>query len=61
MVDNTPKLNYFMVGPGIKGSLGNEWHHVHGWPTTSTQRWYDLLPACCLLRLGEVDLSNLHN
>ena len=29
-----------MVGPGIAGTLGNEWHHAHSWPKTELQRWY---------------------
>ena len=40
IVDNTPKLNYYMVGPGIKGTLGNTWHHTNTWPKTEMQRWY---------------------
>ena len=39
-MDTTPRLSYYLVGPGIQGSFGNQWHHTTSWPATQKQRWY---------------------
>ncbi len=36
----TPRLSYFVVGPGIEGKFGNAWHHTSSWPRTEKQRWF---------------------
>jgi hypothetical protein len=37
----TPRLSYYVSGPGIRGSIGNHWHHVQGWPADIAPRdWY---------------------
>jgi predicted acyl esterase len=46
-----PKVSYYMVGPGIKGSFGNTWHNSErSWPAVEPQHWF-LVPGGSL-RLG---------